>query len=247
MLGNLCVLLFIVLFLLDMMLMFIYCRVMEIVDKKISARLIDNEDNKDRDEKEKRKKNSFFRQVMKFVLNHYLYGLMRYSILCVGKIPSHKVRNFLYRFVFNMKITRKTVIYGGCEIRAPWNIYADNCVISNRCLLDGRNGIRIGDNVVFGGGVHVWTEEHDVHDVYFRVNAQNRKPVVIESRAWICSDSTILPGVTIKEGVVLASRACATKDCEAYGIYAGIPAKKIEDRNHELVYELSGKPHWYFY
>ena len=146
-----------------------------------------------------------------------------------------------------MKITKRTVIYGGCEIRSPWNIKADNCVISTYCILDGRRGITIGDNVVFGGGVHIWTEEHDVNDPLFAVNFDNAQPVVIENHAWICSDSTILPGIHIGEGAVVATRAVVTKNCEAFGIYGGVPAKKIGTRTNKLEYQLNGKPTWHFY
>ena len=68
--------------------------------------------------------------------NPYIYGWMRYCIILVGRIPSTRIRNWKYRTIFNMKITKKTVIYGGCEIRSPWNIKADNCVISTYCILD---------------------------------------------------------------------------------------------------------------
>ena len=146
-----------------------------------------------------------------------------------------------------MHITNKTVIYAGCEIRSPWNIHADRCVISNNCILDGRRGIWIGEDVVFGGGVHVWTEEHDVDDPYFLVNPNNAQPVKIEAHAWICSDSTILPGVHIGEGVVLASRALAASDCVAFGVYGGVPAKRLRERNKDLEYRLNGKPTWHFY
>jgi len=177
----------------------------------------------------------------------YVYGWMRYCIVLAGKIPSHRIRNLLYRIVFNMKITKNTVIYAECELRSPWNIRADRCVISTNCILDGRRGIFIGEDVVFGSGVHVWTEEHDINDSYFAVNNGHAQPVHIGAHAWICSDSTILPGTNIGEGAVLASRAVATKDCEAFGVYGGVPAKRIGTRNNELLYQLNGKPTWHFY
>lgn len=179
--------------------------------------------------------------------NHYLYSWMRYCVILTGKIPSNRIRNWKYRYIFYMKITKRTVIYGGCEIRSPWNIKADNCVISTYCILDGRRGITIGDNVVFGSGVHIWTEEHDVNDPYFAVNFYNAQPVIIDAQAWICSDSSILPGTHIGKGAVVATRAVVTKDCEPFGIYGGVPAKIIGKRNTELKYNLSGKPHWHFY
>lgn len=180
-------------------------------------------------------------------LAHYGYGFMRLSILIVARIPSNRIRNVLYRFVFRAKITKKTVINGGVEIRSPWNLRADRCTIMNGCILDARHGIDIKEDVVFGTGVHIWTEEHDLNDPDFGITADHAKKVSIGERAWICSDSTILPGVTIAEGAVVAARACVVKDCDAYGVYGGVPAKRISTRNQNLRYTLSGKPHWHFY
>lgn len=181
------------------------------------------------------------------VLDHYMYGWMRYNIILTGHIPSNMIRKILYIIVFNAKIKWKTVINGGCEIRSPWNLHAGNCVIMNNCVLDARSGIVIEDDVVFGTGVHIWTEQHDLNSPTFAVTDDNRGPVIIHDHAWICSDSTILPGITVGAGAVLASKACAVRDLEPYGVYAGIPAKKIKERSKDLVYHLSGKPHWHFY
>ena len=180
-------------------------------------------------------------------LNKYLYGWTRYCSILVGRFPSNRVRNRVFRYVFRMKATKNTVINGGCELRSPWNIKAGNCIIGNNTLLDGRSGIEIGDNVVFGADVRVWTMEHDVNDPLFRVTEEHCLPVKIDNHVWICSGSSILQGVHVKQGAVVASRACIAKDCDAYGIYAGIPAKKIGDRTQDLRYVLSGKPAWHFY
>lgn len=181
------------------------------------------------------------------MFEQFSYGLMRYRIIMVGKIPSYRIRNFLYRYVYKMNITSKTKIAGGCEFRSPWNLKADNCIIGLGCILDARSGITIGNNTVLGGGVHIWTEEHSVDDPYFRVLDDNAKPVIIKDYVWLGSDSTILPGCVINEGAIVASRACVTKDCEDYGIYAGIPAKKIRIRNKNLVYKLKKRPGWWLY
>lgn len=243
MIGNICILLLFALFLLDKLVMIVYCRMMENIDRRRLAKRT-RKITVSSDEKLKQNPLKKFRGLF---TDHVMYGWMRYSILMTGKIPSHKIRNILYRYIYNMKITKKTVIYGGCEIRSPWNFHADNCVISTNCLLDAREGIYIGNNVVFGGNVHIWTQEHDVDSPFFSVTDSHRGKIVIEDWAWICSDSTILPGIFVHEGAVLAARACAVRDLEAYGIYGGVPAKLIKMRNNNLKYELSGKPHWYFY
>lgn len=180
-------------------------------------------------------------------LNAYLYGWMRYNIIKTGNIPSYRLRLFFYKYVYRMKISRRTVIFSHCEIRTPWKIHIGRSTIAGNCILDGRNGLFIEDDVVLGTGVHIWTEEHELNDPYFRVMPQNKQSVRIRRHAWVCSDTTLLPGVIVGEGAVVASKACVTKDCGEYGVYAGIPAKKIADRNRNLKYKLPGKPTWHFY
>lgn len=64
--------------------------------------------------------------------------------------------------------------------------------------------------------------------------------VIIEDRAWISSRTVLLPSVHIGEGAVIAAGAVVTKDCEAFGVYGGVPARKIGKRSHELYYEFNG-------
>lgn len=223
----------------------IYCGIEEIIDKKARDKRDANCLPLQQQDKTLSEEVGIVRKVYRW-LNSYMYGYMRTNIILVGKIPSHRIRKFFYKYIFRMKIKRKTIICGGAEIRSPWNIKIGKSTIASNCILDGRGGIEIGDNVVFGSGVHVWTEEHDVNDPWFRVMSQNRQPVIVKDRAWVCSDVTLLPGVIIGEGAVVASRGCVTKTCDDYGIYAGIPAKKISERNRELEYNLDGKPVWHF-
>lgn len=246
--------LFFVICILDLTFVAIFCRVMkkkevDNIDWKLNGR--NTEKRYTYTEQEKSIKQISIKTKVKKALcgiwDHYGYGLMRYTNIVCGKIPSHRIRKFLYRHVFMMNITGNTIINGGCEIRSPWNLYADKCIIMSGCILDARSGIKIGQDVVFGTGVHIWTEEHDINDPLFAVNIWNKGPVIIGDRAWICSDSTILPATIVGAGAVVASRACVTKDCQAYTVYGGIPAKKISERNEKLMYELSEKPHWHFY
>lgn len=194
----------------------------------------------------KQEKVSFIRRGYHW-FERFSYGFMRYNLICVGKIPSYSLRRMLYRWVYCMDITKNTVIHGGCEFRSPWNIHADRCIISAGCILDGRSKIIIGQDVVLGSNVHVWTMEHSIDDPYFRVLANNALPVVIEAHAWVCSDATILPGCKIGEGVVVASRACVIKDCDDFFVYGGIPARKIRMRNRNLRYHTDSKPSWMFW
>ena len=49
----------------------------------------------------------------------------------------------------------------------------------------------------------------------------------IGSDCWIGANATIIAGVTIGHGTIIAANAVLTKDAEPFSVYAGIPAKKV--------------------
>lgn len=83
------------------------------------------------------------------------------------------------------------------------------------------NGVRIGRNVSIRdyNGVHVI-----INDTY-----KNYAPVHIGDHCWLCTGCTIMPGVTIGEGSVVAANATVTKDVPPHSLVAGSPAKVIKE------------------
>jgi putative colanic acid biosynthesis acetyltransferase WcaF len=55
-------------------------------------------------------------------------------------------------------------------------------------------------------------------------------PISLGAYSWVCARACVSPGVNLGEGAVLGMAAVATKDLEAWGIYAGNPAIKIKER-----------------
>ena len=89
---------------------------------------------------------------------------------------------------------------------------ADNITIGN--------GVRIGRNVSIRdyNGAHVM-----ISDTY-----KNNAPVHIGDHCWLCSGCSIMPGVTVGEGAVVAANAVVTKDVPPYSLVGGNPAKVIK-------------------
>lgn len=175
------------------------------------------------------------------IFNRYLSGLVRYELRLIGNIPSHRIRKFLYKNIFLMKIGKNSVIYGGMEVRAPWNIkIGDNTIIGDESKLDGRNIIIIKNNVNFSTGVWIWTDQHKVNSKDFESLPIGTGKVIIEDYCWCGPRSIILPSKTMKKGSVLAAGGVLTKNTEEFGIYAGVPAQKISERNKDLLYSLGG-------
>jgi acetyltransferase-like isoleucine patch superfamily enzyme len=119
-------------------------------------------------------------------------------------------------------------------------VIGENCIINSRTLLDGRVGrLVIGNNVDIARETNIFTLEHSPNS-----DDHGLKPgdVFIEDYVWIASRVTILPGVRIGRGAVVASNAVVTKDVEPMSIVAGIPARKIGERKSVLNYTLNYFP-----
>lgn len=63
-----------------------------------------------------------------------------------------------------------------------------------------------------------------------REQGSREADVNIKNDVWIGFGVQIMSGVTIHDGCVIGAGAVVTKDTEPYGVYAGIPAKKIGQR-----------------
>lgn len=168
----------------------------------------------------------------------YASGIQYLILQVTGHIPSHIIRQTIYRF-FGLTIGKNSFIYGRSELRSPHMIrIGQNTIIGHNAILDGRGGLEIGNNVNFSSGVWIWTVEHVVNDSSFCSVSEG---VVIEDYAWLSCRTVILPGVRIGYGAVVCAGAVVTKNVEPYAIVAGVPAKNIGERTKYLDYNL-GNP-----
>ncbi len=152
----------------------------------------------------------------------------KYFIHKTKNIPSHRIRNYIYKNILSVTMQPNTVIYFNTEIRASWNLKIGNgSIIGDSCILDARNGISIGNNVNISSEVRIWTEQHDYQDPMFNCNSTPDFQVTIKDYAWIGSNVIILPKVTIGKGAVIAAGSVVTKSVPDYTLVAGIPAKKM--------------------
>lgn len=95
-------------------------------------------------------------------------------------------------------------------------------------LLDG-GGITIGDDVLLGPRVSVYTSNHALDPAERAAGACYAKPVTIGNRVWVGGGVTINQGVTIGDGAVIGSGSVVTRDVPAGAIAAGVPARVIRE------------------
>lgn len=58
------------------------------------------------------------------------------------------------------------------------------------------------------------------------------KPVIIGNHTWICSDSTVMPGVTIGDGVIVGAMSYVSKNVKPFTMVQGNPAQEIQEVNY---------------
>lgn len=115
------------------------------------------------------------------------------------------------------------VIIGKNFILRPFvQIYAESTAMSP--------SISIGDNVMFGAGVHLYVNNHVFNSRLVPISEQGyveKGPIVINDGAWIGANAIILSGVRIGENAVVAAGAVVLRDVPAYAVVGGVPAKLI--------------------
>lgn len=154
----------------------------------------------------------------------------------IGRLPFRFPRRICWWAVFGA-VGEGAFIGIRTQVMAPWSIQlGDRVIVNPDCHLDGRGGVLvIGEDTDIGPYTHLWTMQHDP-------GSQQHGPVGgdihIGDHVWIASRVTVLPGVSIGRGAVVAAGSVVTKDVAERSIVAGAPAREIGKRDNPLAYKL---------
>jgi maltose O-acetyltransferase len=129
-------------------------------------------------------------------------------------------------------IGKGTVIWGRIMITGSGNLYdrlhiGESCWFNDACQLDLNAPIHIGNRVSLGHQVLLMTSTHAIGNSIRRAGEFVTCPIHIGDGAWLGSRCTILPGITVGEGAVVAAGAIVTNDVRPNTLVAGVPAKII--------------------
>lgn len=109
----------------------------------------------------------------------------------------------------------------------------DGVSFNQDCFISAYGGLQIGSDVSIGHRVSIITTEHEYQrsDTPIRHQPVRYAQVSIGNDVWIGANASILAGVSIADGCIIAAGAVVTKSCsEPNAIYAGCPAKLIKRR-----------------
>lgn len=110
-------------------------------------------------------------------------------------------------------------------------VLGSNVAIFETCYLDGKGGIKIGDNVSIAHQTSLISFDFDVSNpaVLLKYSAIRKKPIIIGNDVMIFSGVRVFAGATIQDRTIIAANAVVRDGVYSSGVYAGLPAVKKKD------------------
>lgn len=164
-----------------------------------------------------------------------VFTYIKYKILYGSRIQMAKINSLKGRIEIDLFSDAKCRIgnflmtagpfYIKCTDKAEITI-GDNCFFNHNCSLTAAENIVIGNQCMFANNFVVVDHDHDRKDGKILKELVSA-PVKIGNNVWCGANVTVLKGVTIGDGAVIAAGSVVNRDVAAYSVVAGVPARKI--------------------
>ena len=161
-----------------------------------------------------------------------LWGVVYVLLYRTSPRPFHAWRAMLLR-LFGAKLGSTCHFYPKGRVWAPWNLICeDRASLADDAELYNPAPMYLDSHAIVSQGAYICGATHAYDDPNFpQVSISMR----IGAYSWVCARAIVSPGVNIGIGAVLGLGAIATRDLEPFGVYAGVPAKKIKERDRSSV------------
>ena len=161
--------------------------------------------------------------ILKFPLNYIIFR--KVSVLTYIS-PRSSIRNHHFISIANrVQINSFVVLWPTLLEIGKYSQINPGTTIYGKVLIGCY--VMIAPNCMLAGGNHGFSNIES--PMIFQNNSS--KGIIIEDDVWIGANSTILDGVTIGKGAIIAAGSVVKKDVKPYEIVAGVPAKNIGFRN----------------
>lgn len=117
--------------------------------------------------------------------------------------------------------------------------FGENVFVNHGCYFMDGGGITIGNNVFIGPFCGFYTANHPLDYVDRNRGLEKALPITVGDNCWFGANVTVLPGVTIGNGCVIAAGSVVSKDVEDNSLVAGVPAKRVKGIDNDAARELA--------
>jgi maltose O-acetyltransferase len=150
----------------------------------------------------------------------------------IPPLTFNRVRTLLLR-ASGLRIGNKSSVMGAVRITGPGSTgllsIGNGSFVTGPLYVDLGAMVRIGDLVHIGHDVMLLTIDHAIGPDSERCGALVAAPVEIGDGCWIGSRVTILPGVRVGRGAVIAAGAVVTRDVPPDTLVGGVPARALRN------------------
>ena len=137
--------------------------------------------------------------------------------------------------LFGAKLGPGCHFYPKSKIWAPWNLVCeDRASAGDGAELYNPSPLFMGSHAIVSQGAYICGATHRYNDPDFPLVSM---PMRLGAYSWVCARAIVSPGVNLGDGAILGLGSIATKDLEPFGIYAGVPARKVKERDRMAVPE----------
>lgn len=149
-----------------------------------------------------------------------------YNKICASVLISPRVRRLLLKWG-GVKLGKGVTIHPHCFIGNNNLLIESGTFINYNVWFNTAGHIHIGKDCNIAFKVTFITSSHEVGSTEHRAGKSTSESIYVGDGTWIGANATIMPGVKIGEGSIIAAGSVVTSDCESNAIYAGVPARKI--------------------
>jgi len=139
-------------------------------------------------------------------------------------VLSALARSALYSLV-GVRLGAKSRVQGGCWIGGSGLSIGTEAYVGRNCYFDLTDTVTLGDNVVVGHGSTFVTAEHAIGPAGRRAGSVTARPIHVKVGSWIGANCTVLPGVVIGSGSVVAAGSVVAEDVPSGSLVGGVPAR----------------------